>query len=586
MKKIIATAIIAVIATAFTWQCIGAWQDSQTTDEAVHLSAGRSYWQTGSWRLNPEHPALFKLWATLPLVLLPHTQIPTNTESWRSGNEWSIGAEYLYLSPAQTWYDGRVLLWLGRFQMILIWLGLATTIALWTWRRWGPWASLVATSLLAYDPNFLGHGHLVTNDVAVAGAYLLTWLVLRRMVERPSWRTLGWLSLVFAAAQLTKYSAVILWPLVPLVMVVARWYRQPGGSWHWIGRTVLSFLVVTSLATWMTYGFRIDRIDHDPRIAQLWSERQQLVAHQAVQTVPPLIQTFIHLSDPATATGKILDGFQHLSIPAYWYWRGFFSATSHNYYGHAAYLLGRASTLGWWYYFPVAVYVKTPIVLLAVLAVAIILFVSRFIHDLRRRRPWRELVPFDWWITVWPPLVFFLWSMTSHINIGVRHIFPSYVFFPLAGGWLITQLASWRPRLVAVVSSAVVVTTVTVATAAWPHTIAYYNGLIDGTAQGHRYVLDSNLDWNQDIWRLQKFLQAQHFPEVHLALFGSIPSGNIFPTTLPVLGDQDIRAGIQPSGVIVISDGQLYNLDGPFGWLRSMTPQWRVSSSISVFDFR
>ncbi|MEK7537746.1 MAG: hypothetical protein AAB619_02115 [Patescibacteria group bacterium] len=577
--------IVLVIASAFTWQSIGAWQDSQTTDEAVHLSAGRSYWQTGDYRLNPEHPALFKLWAALPLVLTPEAQLQTDTPIWRSGNQWTIGAEYLYTSPAQARYGSHWLLWLGRLPMIVIWLGLVVTLAVWSWRRWGPWPALAVTAVIAYDPNFLGHGHLVTNDVATSFAYLGTWLILWRFINRPSWSTLGWFSLVFAAAQLTKYSAVILWLLVPFVLALARWYRRPGLTWRWWWRALLALVVVTSVATWTVYGWRVNRIDRDPRITQLWQERQDLVSRDAVDTVPPLIQKFIAWSDPATATGRMFERVQRFSIPGYWYWRGFFSTTSHNYYGHAAYLLGQASTAGWWYYFPVALFVKTPILLLVSVLSLVIINAKRFYRRLRQRA-WSRLVPFDFWMLGFPPLIFLGWSMTSHINIGVRHVFPAYVFWPLAVGSLLAVIGRRWPRVRSAVAVTVAVLTVSVATLAWPHTIGYYNGLIGGTAQGHRYVLDSNLDWNQDIWRLRRFLDTQRFPEVHLALFGSIPTETIFPERLNVLGDQEVAAGVRPTGVVVISAGQLYNLDGPFSWLRPLTPRWRIGSSINVYDFR
>ncbi|MBI5466668.1 MAG: hypothetical protein HY975_00420, partial [Candidatus Kerfeldbacteria bacterium] len=104
----------ATVIGALSLQCIGAWQDSQTTDEAVHLAAGRSYWQTGDFHLNPEHPPIFKLLAASPLLLLPGTNLNTNDAVWRSGNEWQIGAEYLYDSPAQFQYGTQGILFVSR----------------------------------------------------------------------------------------------------------------------------------------------------------------------------------------------------------------------------------------------------------------------------------------------------------------------------------------------------------------------------------------------------------------------------------------------------------------------------------------
>lgn len=176
--------------------------------------------------------------------------------------------------------------------------------------------------------------------------------------------------------------------------------------------------------------------------------------------------------------------------------------------------------------------------------------------------------------------------MTSHINIGLRHIFPVEPFLFLAIGSMasapiLTNHVARKKMLVGALG-----TLPLLAVLSWPNTIGYFSEIIGGPRQGYQYLLDSNLDWNQDIWRLRNFLQLQHFPEVHLVLFGSIPYRNIFPTTLPVLEDQAIASGQRPSGIVIISAGQLYNQDGPFAWLRSYRPQWRIGSSISVYDFR
>lgn len=585
-KSYIRLGIWFVIGSALIWQCIGAWQDSQTTDEAVHLTAGRSYWQTGEFWMNPEHPALFKLWAALPLALMPQTQIDTDTEVWRSGNQWTIGSYYMYYGTAQHIYGPRFLLFLGRIQMILLWLALIVTLSVFSWRRWGAWPSLAVATFAAYDPNLLGHGHLITNDLATSFAYLGAWLAVARFIQRPTWSTLTWFSVVFALAQLTKFSAAILWILMPIFFIVARWYGHHTLNRQWIIRAAIMCVAVTSLMTWAVYGFRIDRINNDPRIAQLWSERQAYISQGVVNRLPAYTQTFIRLADPTTLSGKFLNTFQYASVPGYWYWRGFFSAASHNVYGHGAYLLGRVSLLGWWYYFPVALAVKTPILLLGAILLVGGLSLSMLITGLRRKQNFRQIVPFDAWVLGWPPLIYLLWSMTSHINIGVRHVFPVYIFFPLAVGSLVSLLQRQTPRFVPLAVTATTLITILVSTLAWPNTIGYYNGWFGGTEQGHRYVLDSNLDWNQDIWRLRFFLNQHRFNEVHIALFGSIPTDRIFPEQLSILQNNDIARGIQPSGIIAISQGQLYNVDGPFAWLRGYQPRWRVGSSINVYDFR
>ncbi len=572
--------LVLIIASAFTWQCIGAWQDSQTTDEAVHLTAGLSYWQTGSFRLNPEHPSLFKLWASLPLHLLPNTQI-TNLDQ----TQWLVGIDYLYHSTAQEQYNSRFLLVAGRFPMILIWLGLILTTMIYSWRRWGPWSAVAVTAVLAYDPNFLGHGHLITNDVATAFAYLGACLTLNWFIEHPSWKRLGIFSSLFSVALLTKFSTIVLWLVVPIIGLMAIIYQRPNFTWRWWWRLMLGCLVVTTIMTWLAYGGKFTRINADPLIDRLWQTRSYLVNNHLEATVPTYTRLFIHLADPDRLSGKVLTNVQHWSIPAYAYWYGFFSAFSHNAYGHAAYLLGHVSELGWWYYFPVAMGVKTPILTLFLLLVWLIISVAIHGEQWRKKR-WAERVPFDFWILVFPPLLFFLWSMTSHINIGFRHIFATYVFFPLAAGSALHYLHRRGTRWIPGIAMSIAIVTMTVGTLAWPNTIGYFNGFAGGAKNGWHYVTDSNLDWGQDYIRLHNFFDQQKFSEVHVALFGSVPSNVYFPEATGVMRDDEITAGLHPSGIIAVSYNELYFGDTSLTWLRSQAPTWRIGSSILVFDFR
>lgn len=574
--------IALILASALSWQCIGAWQDSQTTDEAVHLVAGRSYWQTGNFLINPEHPSLFKLWAAGPLALLPRTEIQSDTAIWRSGNEWLIGAQYLYGGTAQFQYGGRWLLFWGRMPMVVMWLGLVIALTWWSWCRWGPWPATAVAGTIAFDPNILGHGHLITNDLAAAFAWWGMFVVLGKFIDRPDWKRFWWVTVVFGLAQLTKFSEIILWVLVPLVLSIAIFYRRPGVNWKWWWRTILGCAVMTMVLLTASYGFRFERIGDDPRVAQLWNERQEVVARQNVAALPGPMQVLVHLSDPQTVSGRWLKQFENARVPAYAYWRGLITTITHNIYGHQAYLFGQGSMSGWWYYFPVALFFKAPILLLILSALALL----PMVHFLRQHRLNRGKIPFDVWLFVFPPLLYFLWSMSSHINIGIRHIFPSYIYLPLAIGSVMAWIGRHHPRQMQWLVLATVTTSLAVSLNAWPNTIGYVNAFGGGTYGGHRYLLDSNIDWNQDIWRLRSFIGQQRLTQVHIALFGSIPTANVFPEQLQVLYDRDITAGSRPSGVVAISQGLLYLPDSPFTWLRSYEPRWRIGSSIFVYDFR
>lgn len=570
-----------IVAGAFTVQCIGAWQDSQTTDEGAHLAAGRSYWQTGDYRLNPEHPPFIKYLAAAPLLLIPSTRVDTTSWYWAERDEWHLGQLLLYDHRAEIG-GARVIMFVARLPMIGLWLLLLWLVWSWATQRWGGLAGLTSLLVVAFDPNLLGHGHLVTTDVGLTLGFLATIWALDRFLRQPRWRTLLLVSIIFALTQVTKFSAIILWLIVPLLAAIRLTYRPATMNWAWWGRLVGGLVVVTGLITWMVYGFQVMRPNQDPVVAQLWSQRQTILNEGWYDQQPPLMQRLIDWSAPQSTFGRLLEGVARTPIPAYSYWRGVFSTLAHDLYGHPAYLLGHSSDLGWWYYFPVAIAVKTPWPALVLFLVVIGSGIRRLVQrgqSLARR--W----PFDAWLLTLPPLLFFGWSLTSHIDIGVRHVFPVTVWLLFSVGSLIPRWP-WRPRFFLILTVLLAGLAPVFAVAAWPNTIGYYSGAIGGTTQGYRYVIDSNLDWNQDVWRLDAFLRQQRFSEVHLVLFGSLPYAQLWPTTMPVWTDEQIAAGLRPSGVVVISAGQLYNLGGPFGWLRGYRPKWRIGSSITVYDFR
>lgn len=576
--------LIGIIATAFAWQCIGAVQDSQTTDEAVHLGSGRAYWQLGAFQLNPEHPSLFKLWAALPLALLPNTAIDTETPEWQSQNQWTIGSEYLYTSQTAHQYGPPIILFLGRFPMILIWLGLVVTMAFVTWREWGQWPAVAATALLAYDPTFLAHGHIVTNDVFTAFALFGVSYVTLQLVRQPSWSRVWLFAAVFGVAVLTKFSILVIWCIVPLLLAVGTVYHRRF-TWSWWWRAMMFCVLVSAVCIPAAYGFKFTKGVDDATTGVLWSQRQEIVS-RGLDTVPPFTRLFVRLADPQTITGKIIDRLQFVPLPGYWYWHGFFSAASHNAYGHAGFLLGKISDGGWWYYFPVALAVKMPLPLLFSVIVGLTMLI---VHLFRKARSatWSEVLPLEAWFFLLPPLFFLVWSMTSHINIGIRHILPTYVFAPLLAAWVLSRYQQlWRWLTLPILSITVSILSILIATLAWPNTFGYFNALAGGTQQGHHVLLDSNLDWNQDYYRLQHFLRSQNFTEVHLALFGSIPRENFFPDALNVPDDRAITSGVRPSGIVVISAGIAYDPHLDFRWLDAYQPRWRVGSSIMVYDFR
>jgi len=481
----------------------GVFLDSDTVDEAFHLRFGYTFLRTGELPAVLEHPPLSQALSALPLLPLNLRFRPAGASS--AGAPGS-DADFLYRNtvPAET------ILAAGRSVRVVLTLMFGAFIAWWTRRHFGALPALAALLLFAFDPTFLAHGHLATTDVLAAFGFFagcVTWGAFL------AWGSMGralLCGLITGIALAVKYSALLL-PVLYVLWYVIEGLRQAAAleapRWRCsFGHFFKSMAVVLAgafVAVYVLYGF----------------ETRPLLPAEISGT--PL--STILVTNPATASlGAILlhhPGLArvvntealHLPIPAPSFLRGFLYVSSHNASGHNSYLMGQSSFGGWWYYFPVVFGVKSPTGLLALLLLAVAATFPIVLRDgpqeavfkiLRARPAWHTL-------TI-PPLAYLVVSTTSHINIGIRHILPIYPFLFI---WPAALLFTFRrPALPAFFGRAAVICLALVAVesaAAFPRYLAFFNWPSGGRSNGWKYVVDSNLDWGQDMKRLREYLERK-----------------------------------------------------------------------------
>ncbi len=572
--------------------------ESQTVDEGAHMAAGYSYWRTGNFRLNPEHPPLIKLIASVPLLLLP-IHFPTDRASWQEGNEWEFAHQLIYDNGIRA---DTIIFW-ARFPMMLIGLLLSFAVYRESRRLWGVWDGLLSLVMVVLDPNFLAHSRYVTTDMGITLLFFLTVMTYGRYLQRPHGH--AWLPVMlwFALAQLAKFSAVLLWPIM-ILLWIARWWTAPDEDRHHfrLGMFFRRFgllILVSMVITWSLYGFNVMRPMQDPQVATRY-QTEETWRSMTVDAEHQQALSYQRLSDPRTPTGALIKKFLTVTpIPAYMYIRGFLNVTFHNYWGHSSYLMGQVRVLGWWQYFPVAFAVKTPLptVLLFVAAgVALLLHLRRTRRPPHRRGTFRALLQrirtycggrrFVYVTVLIPPIFYFSSSLTSHINLGVRHIFPVYPFlFALAG---ILAKPLWKKYQVHQY-------TVVALLLAWlafssfriyPHYLSYFSDLVGGPKNGPRYLLDSNLDWGQGLKGLGQYLDRHNIPFVYIAYFGQAPMETYLKDFryLPSSDRPDQIAALD--GYAAISVTALYGEEKTYTWLKKMTPVARIGNAIYLYDLR
>jgi hypothetical protein len=278
-------------------------------------------------------------------------------------------------------------------------------------------------------------------------------------------------------------------------------------------------------------------------------------------------------------------------LPAHAFFTGLGKVAEHNQGGHASYLMGMRSDKGWWYYFPVVFAVKSTMAALA----ATLLLVGQAswpVRDFFLRSPGAVLrrlraAPFFWLGLLVPPAVYFVFSMTSAINIGMRHILPVYPFLYLAAAVLLTRANAARWARYAAVT--LVALQIAECASIFPDYLAFFNAISGGPGNGPHYLVDSNIDWGQDIKKLRSWLKAHGTDGARVAYFGNAQMyyygirADSFPDPLDEKGWNAID-GYAVSSVTVLNGVYVpLNLVAP---LRLRDPIAKVGWSMYVYDFR
>lgn len=547
-------ALLTVIALVRIVSTYGVF--SQTWDEPAHIAAGLEWLQRGTYTYEPQHPPLARVAvATGPYlagVRLPEQPDPALADvpeplraqqrMWREGNQ--------VLLADGSYTTNLALARVGALPFFI--LG-ALFLWLWTARLFDRETAVLALLFYTTSPNILAHAGLATTDMA-ATAMMLVWLFSFTLwLEGPTLARALWLGLASGAAVITKFSLVVFIPICGLVILLTRWILT-GPSLkgeiriesRWL-RSGLVVLVCAFLVAWTAYRFSLRPLAGPAATATPGDERGLVTT--VVRSVAEL---------PVYPLTELVAGIEQV--------------IEHQGAGHRSYLLGEVSESGWWYFYPVAVAVKTPVPLLILIAGGLVMVVL----DGRRRRAWPMLVP--------PlcALAILGIMMISSVNIGLRHILPAYpLFFIVAAraAWRWLAMSSAAPRFLAV---GLVTWHVVGSALAHPDYLAYFN--VTAASEPQRYLIQGDLDWGQDLHRLDRKLDELHVEHVHVAY-----NGSAFPVRHLSQSVDILLPGKRATGWIAVSEWRLKN-DGTvsppwdgYAWLEAHTPVARVGKSIRLY---
>jgi hypothetical protein len=594
--------LIACLLAAGCWRVY-----SNTWDEPEHLAAGIELLDRGKYEYDTEHPPLGRVFLAIgPYLAGAHsygTPPPEGTPE---------GLHILYAKGAY-WRD-LTLARLGMLPFLALLL-----IATWLWARRlldSEGAALLAVVLLVSVPPVLGHAALASLDVAAAATMLLALYALQLWLVSAAWRDAALFGAASGLAVVTKFSAVpfIGISLIALAVTHAACTLAPAARaapgaraalgapvspspareagapslWRTLWRARLGGLALAALAglvpVFIAYGPRVA----DPAGVAFrfnWAVSYLLQQHGAAHGMGVLLS---HLWLPRELKDLV---------------NGIVAVAAHNNSGHLSYLLGQVRLTGWWYFYLVALAVKTPIPLLIAGPVGLVWLA---VCGWRRRDSW-TLAP----LAIVVAILLFA-SAVSRINIGIRHILIVYPFFALGGAFL--ALRAWRaigrlsgaPAPVQPVGPAhepvspivkrlpnypwkhlqnpVVATAALLAALlwqlsplwrAWPDYLPYFNETV---AHPERVLVDSDLDWGQDLHRLEVRAAQLRIGHLNLAYRGTadlrreqLPQVHILP------GRERVNGWVAVSQL-----ARTRNLSD-YAWLDAYRPIERVGKTIDLY---
>jgi hypothetical protein len=457
-----------------------------TNDEIVHIPAGYYHLVAGDFQLNNEHPPLIKMWAALPLLLIqPNESPPTAEEKLGTFNSLTWSYEHRFWQSNRAQFE-RILFW-SRAMMIILTLGLGVLIFLYARSLFGSRAAVIAVALFTLEPTVLAHGRIVHTDLPAALAFLLFFFVLKMYLEARTTRNALLLGFASGLALLTKFSMIVLVPVLGCLMLAGIAYAPRLGQSR--KRILLhAGIVVCLVLVMINAAYRF----------------------QGPEVVPGDVHWVEARSPDAVNGWMTFFSIGSRIVPTY-YLFGQYNVMLHNRDGHAASLLGQYGTQGWWYYFPVAFALKTSLPFLIVTLAALAWTLWRLVRKRDKRFVWLLL----------PIAIYAALSMSSHINIGIRHFLPVYPFlFILSGALLERALRVRYPRHLAIAVVVLALGWMSVeALRAYPNYLPYMNQLAS-THPHWWYLSDSNVEWGEDGRALAEYLHARGENEVAGALSG------------------------------------------------------------------
>ena len=378
-----------------------------------------------------------------------------------------------------------------------------------TREEFGERAALTALFVFTMEPIVLGYCGLATHDAPATAAVAMSLLAFTRWLRAPSIANAVAVGAAYGFGVLCKFSCIGFVPAACAAIWIIRLLHDRRHRWIRDAAMLIAIVAVTTpIVVWAGYGF---------------------TAHDFIAGIRGLMR------------------IEHEGVRSY--------------------LCGEVSTHGWWWYFPLALGLKTTLTFLVLFAVAAVFA----FHQPDSRWHFLEFTAAG--------IAMLALCMPSTLDLGVRYVLP--IFVPLAiaigvGFDILFRYATARTRAATII---LMVVHACLSLLAHPDYFPYFNAIAGRDPS--RYLVDSNLDWGQDILRLRSALRREHADKIAMSVLAVFDyDGHGFPP-------HDQANPWQPTtGWVAVSDYsyRMTFVEGGWRWLETK-PYRRVGKSIRLYHF-
>lgn len=466
---------------------------ADTNDEKFHLTRGVMLLNTGDLRINQHHPYLFNLISAIPTLFDPTIDIPREqAKAWKEANKDELSFQFVDINGGREGFSRQTLYFPRVFTFLISLVLLAFSYFL-TIRVFGPIAAIIFLIFTTTSATVVAHSTLVTTDMASMLLIYLICVVIYHKIstwekdETFNLKTLAGLSFLMVLMLLSKYTAVVV--IIPLMLMMF-WhgYKQNGKKkqklinkiWNGFKPVAITTILILLFLT-AAYKFQFA-----PMVDMAYGNQEKIDSHLA---------SMDDLRNWNQKAGDLAEYvFLNVPLPFPQYVNGFYeNVIKHNAYGHRSFFMGEFSNGGWPLYFPTAFVLKEPTGTLLLVGCSILVAIGYFYKI-------RPKINIDLMLLFLIPAILGYFSITSSINLGIRHILPLFPFIFLAIGLLVDRIINKKNYLVILSLIAIfALFNILSLVNAYPHYIPYFNFLAGGSENGYKYLRDSNFDWDQSL---------------------------------------------------------------------------------------